>query len=929
MRINGYAILINCFERQLSNFIGNEILTVNFGPNWKEGVPQGVFVKAAENARKNEASWEKSTNISDFLEYTEFPHLKEITIYKDNFKTALNFYGKHTKEEVLQHMDLLISLRNKIAHPSRYFSVSDLEDLIYSVRFLSRGDSAKNVNDYIINEEYTNLTEIPSSFLMDEDEFFCINNLPIPDYQIDGGFVGRENDRKTLLRIIYLNQDRIFTITGGGGVGKTAFALNLAHAILEDEQNPFEAIVWFSAKSNRLSAKNGIVDIEPQITNADQLIIDILEVIRPESKDIINMMKDSRNLTETLYELFRKDRHLLIVDNLETIVNDPDLVEFIKKVPRPSNVLITSRKGLGQSEQPYALKELEDKEALKLFRYVAREKGLSGLLKLKDETVLELVNKVQNYPLAIKWALGKVTLGKDLEDAFTLSLKGDSDIARFSFDDVFNLLDANARKCLYGIWFFGQNPPSKALLGFLIDLDGDPLEECIDELVKSSFIFPIFSEQAGTTKTGYSMLSLTREYVQTRLDEEEEIKNELINRWDTTKRQIEQKEKVASEYAQSAVNLGIKTDEDRLSYNLTRAAKNYTKNGDDAKARETFQKAVEASRTFTYAYVEFAKYEFENGHHQNADELLKEISQRDPKNVHIWFTWGYMKRKQSELKLAEQYLLRAFELDPKNPATLNELGRTLTFSGKYESAKDYLEQAKEPEGFQNNRHRIITLYYLSDNARRWSEQFFLRKNPGEGLKKLTQALSYIDEAINIDEYNKKNYDFKLRISVLLGEKLAELKRVDESKKQLEMCIKPKTISNVRFDPPRDVKCAAYYHLSKLGIDHHIFKPNEISNLIGRGLSSCTDDSPYYDRLGALSDRFDKEKEIIFGSVLYFNEIRKFGMIEANKVNYIFFPNCFKYFVSNLGDIAGKEVKFRAVSNDKKDGNLKAVRIEFV
>ncbi|HDZ19013.1 hypothetical protein LCGC14_1481750 [marine sediment metagenome] len=91
-----------------------------------------------------------------------------------------------------------------------------------------------------------------------------INNLPSADYDLDGGFVGRKNEIKEIKKKIYSKLDRIITIMGAGGVGKTALALEVAKRIVEDEKNPLRAIIWFSAKEEILTDIE-IVKIEPSI----------------------------------------------------------------------------------------------------------------------------------------------------------------------------------------------------------------------------------------------------------------------------------------------------------------------------------------------------------------------------------------------------------------------------------------------------------------------------------------------------------------------------------------------------------------------------------------------------------------------------------------------------------------------------------------
>src|SRR5258708_17126160 len=131
--------------------------------------------------------------------------------------------------------------------------------------------------------------------------------------------------------------------SGGGGVGKTALALEIAHdwrkepAKLPPDER-FEAIVWVTAKTAELLPA-GQVQRQPSFTDAesvDRAIGDLLDIpaifraARQAEKNIII----SHFLTE--------HRILLILDNLENI-DDQELMIFLRDLPAPSKALITTR----------------------------------------------------------------------------------------------------------------------------------------------------------------------------------------------------------------------------------------------------------------------------------------------------------------------------------------------------------------------------------------------------------------------------------------------------------------------------------------------------------------------------------------------------------------------------------------------------------
>lgn len=306
---------------------------MNFGQTWQKNIPDSVWGDLAEIKKENISD---ISQIHEFFDELNFLHLKDILLFSNNYKLANSFFGDLNKEKFEEVMNDLNIIRRKIAHGKSSFSEYDLSIIIEYVNLLTQGEAAKEIRDYLKNEAYKNAKEIPLDFF---EEYECQNNLPVENYDLDGGFVGREKELKKIRKLINSEQDRIITITGAGGVGKTAIALKIAYTYLADSLNPFEAIIWFSAKTNKLT-EEGIIPLTSEISSAEQLIIDILNIIDPIS---LQQFKDARvnldSYKNHLDNIFSSHRCLLVIDNLETVLRDEDIISFIKEIPRRYLVL--------------------------------------------------------------------------------------------------------------------------------------------------------------------------------------------------------------------------------------------------------------------------------------------------------------------------------------------------------------------------------------------------------------------------------------------------------------------------------------------------------------------------------------------------------------------------------------------------------------
>ena len=414
------------------------------------------------------------------------------------------------------------------------------------------------------------------------------------------------------------DQDRIITITGAGGVGKTAIALKLAYLFLSDPQNPYEAIVWFSAKTTKLTDE-GIVPLEPGIKSNEQLVTDLLNVVDPGTLQKFSEAQVPLSSYKLhLYNLFASQKCLVVIDNLETILKDDELISFIKDIPRPSQVLVTSRKGMGEIERRYPIGDMPQRDAVQLFRIIARERKRGDLLRFPEETIVSLVKRVKCYPLLIKWSIGQVCLGKDINEAFSQIYAGESEIAKFSFNDVFNLLSENSKLILYSMILYGEKPSSRFILMHLCNLNEEQFEDAIKELIIASFVFPESKEIDSKMITEYSMLTLTRGFVESKLDDEPKIREMLQTRYFHLAEQIKELEKAKTSYSQSLFSLGIKSIEERVAFDYVKAAKVFYKQGYIENADVNFQEALTIAPKFGYVLIEYSKYESARGHDENA-----------------------------------------------------------------------------------------------------------------------------------------------------------------------------------------------------------------------------------------------------------------------------------------------------------------------
>lgn len=273
-------------------------------------------------------------------------------------------------------------------------------------------------------------------------------------------FIGRVDQLGAIQRL--LAEERLVTLTGSGGTGKTRLAIEFAHQASKSPESHFRDGIWL---------------VELALVAEPERILQALA-------STLNIREESGlPLLQSIIEFLRSKTALLIFDNCEHLVDAcARLVDQLLRVCPNIKILLTSREMLGvigesvlrvpSLTMPSEVRSLSPQtlmryEAVRLF--VERAAAVRPEFQLNEENakaIVQICHQLDGLPLAIELAAARVR-----------SLTPTQISARL--DDRFRLLTGGSRTAL----------PRQQTLRAMIDWSWDLLSEAERVLLRRLTVF--------------------------------------------------------------------------------------------------------------------------------------------------------------------------------------------------------------------------------------------------------------------------------------------------------------------------------------------------------------------------------------------------------------------------------------------------------
>lgn len=360
--------------------------------------------------------------------------------------------------------------------------------------------------DRFLMQIETTLRQATSSIAESASSTFA-HNLPLPVK-----FVGREDDLRRILKTI-ANLHQPLLIVGMGGMGKSATTLEALQTLAMDDGHAsrsrrYEAAIWISAKDRDL-----------RLADALSTVANVLSLTALGTAPIAEQI-------DVVLETLSQRACIVVLDNVEE-VNDPELLQFLRRISGQSVLILTSRE-LQPAFEPIVVRllrlDVEDAIALLTSEFARHDGDVTASLSRKQ--CERLCNACGSVPLALKWIAAQIAAqGQTVETVQSKLCVGEGLLFDNLFQAAWHLLPQEGRSVLITLPIFSGGGTTEAIAAA-----GGVAETTVamgvSQLAKLSLLD--FSVKANQETRRYSLHPLTAQFALARVTSEADHKHRLL-----------------------------------------------------------------------------------------------------------------------------------------------------------------------------------------------------------------------------------------------------------------------------------------------------------------------------------------------------------------------------------------------------------------
>lgn len=555
-----------------------------------------------------------------------------------------------------------------------------------------------------------------------------LHNLPLPEYD-ETGLIGREREVRDVITRLKRRREPVLTLVGEGGMGKTAVAVEALYALSDDGDCPYEAILWSSLKTERLTGEG--------VESVAGAAYDVLGV----AQDLARVLDDDyEGDAQTLGEMLTGIECLVVIDNVES-TDAGEIVRFFDAMPDSVSVLLTSRVGVGQLERRLPVGPLDLDAGAKLLRVFAEYRRTRQLSTLDQKVLKAQVQRLRATPLAIRWFVEAVAAGADPH----LVISDQSDLLRFCLQTVYDDLSELARGLL-GVMYAAGAPVDVGQLAVMTDATADDLGRALQDLQRRSLVETSTGGIAGLHQR-YRPTPATAQY----LASVDRPSTEILRAAEVRLAELRESEARRQVGALTSSNyFGVVDESQKAVAHLLRKAGIVRKKDPDEAAALIARAHGLSPHYFEIPRLE-AFFAAQDDRFDAADELYRTAYAAAPDSVQtarVAYFWAWV--KAFGLRDLEAALLLAAEAEERLrvPAASARLALIQIAAGRFEEAEQKLRRvvtSDDPRAVLIARTQLIKL--AKERVQRLREQRHVGEAVRVGEAAVTEAGAYLDTGV--------------------------------------------------------------------------------------------------------------------------------------------------------------------------------------